>query len=111
MPSPKVVATLKSLQAVDSEIFALDRERKERPKSLESARAELVRKRANVDGKKTEGSWRSHQVPFSEMASKPEHVKLLESWMKGYKPEDLFEYRKWMELESLYGPWPAFPSQ
>ena len=31
-----------------------------------------------VDGLKTEGSWRSHQVPLAEMASKPEHVKLLE---------------------------------
>ena len=32
-----------------------------------------------VDGLKTEGSWRSHQVPLAEMASKPEHVKLLEN--------------------------------
>ena len=44
-----------------------------------------------VDGKKTEGSWRSHQVPFSEMVGKPEHVKLLEDWMKSYKPEELFD--------------------
>jgi len=44
-----------------------------------------------VDGKKTEGSWRSHQVPFSEMASKPEHVKLLENWMRSYHPEELFD--------------------
>ncbi|KJH69998.1 phosphoketolase family protein [Aliterella atlantica] len=44
-----------------------------------------------VDGKKTEGYWRSHQVPFAEMASKPEHVKLLEQWMKSYKPEELFD--------------------
>jgi xylulose-5-phosphate/fructose-6-phosphate phosphoketolase len=44
-----------------------------------------------VDGKKTEGSWRSHQVPFSEMAEKPGHVKLLEQWMKSYKPEELFD--------------------
>ena len=44
-----------------------------------------------VDGKKTEDYWRSHQVPFSEMAGKPEHVKLLESWMKSYKPEELFD--------------------
>jgi len=44
-----------------------------------------------VDGKKTEGSWRSHQVPFAEMATKPEHVKLLEEWMKCYKPEELFD--------------------
>ena len=44
-----------------------------------------------VDGLKTEGFWRSHQVPFSEMKEKPEHVKLLESWMKSYRPEELFD--------------------
>ena len=44
-----------------------------------------------VDGQKTEDSWRSHQVPFAEMASKPEHVKLLEEWMRSYKPEELFD--------------------
>jgi xylulose-5-phosphate/fructose-6-phosphate phosphoketolase len=44
-----------------------------------------------VDGKKTEDSWRSHQVPFSDMAAKKEHVKLLENWMKGYKPDELFD--------------------
>ncbi len=44
-----------------------------------------------VDGKKTEDFWRSHQVPFSEMAEKPDHVKLLEDWMKGYKPEEIFD--------------------
>ncbi len=44
-----------------------------------------------VDGHQTEGSYRSHQVPFSEMASKPEHLKLLEEWMKSYRPEELFD--------------------
>ncbi|SFQ16968.1 xylulose-5-phosphate/fructose-6-phosphate phosphoketolase [Nitrosomonas cryotolerans] len=44
-----------------------------------------------VDGQKTEDYWRSHQVPFAEMATKPEHVKLLEQWMKRYKPEELFD--------------------
>ncbi len=44
-----------------------------------------------VDGKKTEDFWRSHQVPFAEMATKPDHVKLLEKWMKSYKPEELFD--------------------
>jgi xylulose-5-phosphate/fructose-6-phosphate phosphoketolase len=44
-----------------------------------------------VDGKPTEGSWRSHQVPFSEMAGKPEHISLLESWMKSYRPQELFD--------------------
>ncbi len=44
-----------------------------------------------IDGLKTENSWRSHQVPISDMAAKPEHVKLLEQWMKSYKPEELFD--------------------
>ncbi len=43
-----------------------------------------------VDGKKTEGYWRSHQVPFGSM-EKPEHVRLLERWMKSYRPEELFD--------------------
>ena len=44
-----------------------------------------------VDGRKTEDSWRSHQVPFAEMASKSGHIKLLEQWMKSYKSEELFD--------------------
>ena len=44
-----------------------------------------------VDGKKTEGTWRSHQVPFAEMGTKKEHVALLEQWMKSYKPNELFD--------------------
>ncbi|MFQ6079343.1 MAG: phosphoketolase, partial [Thermodesulfobacteriota bacterium] len=44
-----------------------------------------------VDGLKTEGFWRSHQVPFAEMATKPDHVRLLEQWMRSYKPEELFD--------------------
>ncbi|MBK7900836.1 MAG: phosphoketolase family protein [Betaproteobacteria bacterium] len=43
-----------------------------------------------VDGQKTEGSWRSHQVPFSTM-EKPEHVRLLERWMLSYRPRELFD--------------------
>jgi xylulose-5-phosphate/fructose-6-phosphate phosphoketolase len=44
-----------------------------------------------VDGKQTEGSWRSHQVPFGDLARKPGHLRLLEEWMKGYRPEELFD--------------------
>jgi len=44
-----------------------------------------------VNGKKVEGFWRSHQVPFSDMANNPEHITLLEEWMKSYKPEELFD--------------------
>ncbi len=43
-----------------------------------------------VDGLKTEGSWRAHQVPIPDMKT-PEHVALLEEWMKSYKAEELFD--------------------
>jgi len=43
-----------------------------------------------IDGKKTEDYWRSHQVPLSNM-SHPGHVQLLEKWMKSYQPEQLFD--------------------
>ncbi|HEX4369760.1 MAG TPA: phosphoketolase family protein [Rhizomicrobium sp.] len=42
-----------------------------------------------VDGLKTEGFWRAHQVPFT--LEKPAHLKLLEHWMKSYRPEELFD--------------------
>ena len=44
-----------------------------------------------VDGLKTEGFWRSHQVPLAELKTKPKHIKILEKWMKSYKPEELFD--------------------
>jgi xylulose-5-phosphate/fructose-6-phosphate phosphoketolase len=44
-----------------------------------------------IDGKRAEDSWRSHQVPMGEMHEKPEHIKILERWMKSYKPEELFD--------------------
>ncbi|MBC8142105.1 MAG: phosphoketolase family protein [Armatimonadetes bacterium] len=42
-----------------------------------------------VDGKKTEDYWRSHQVPIAE-TSTPEHLALLENWLRSYRPEELF---------------------
>ena len=44
-----------------------------------------------VDGVPVEGTWRSHQVPLDTPASKPEHIQLLEQWMKSYRPEELFD--------------------
>ena len=46
-----------------------------------------------VDGKPVEGTFRSHQVPMGEMASHPQHVKILERWMKGYRPRELFDQK------------------
>jgi xylulose-5-phosphate/fructose-6-phosphate phosphoketolase len=45
----------------------------------------------SIDGQKTEGSWRSHQVPFSEMVEKPGHIAALDKWMRSYRPEELFD--------------------
>jgi xylulose-5-phosphate/fructose-6-phosphate phosphoketolase len=44
-----------------------------------------------VDGKQTEGSFRSHQVPLSGLADNPKHLALLEEWMHSYRPEELFD--------------------
>jgi xylulose-5-phosphate/fructose-6-phosphate phosphoketolase len=44
-----------------------------------------------VDGHYLEGFWRAHQIPITDVASNPEHLKLLETWMRSYKPEELFD--------------------
>ena len=44
-----------------------------------------------VDGLPSEGTWRSHQVPFAEVRTNPVHLALLESWMHSYHPEELFD--------------------
>lgn len=44
-----------------------------------------------VDGHKVEGFWRAHQVPVSDVKSNPEHLKIVEQWMRSYHPEDLFD--------------------
>ncbi|MEH2086824.1 phosphoketolase family protein [Nostoc sp.] len=46
---------------------------------------------AEIDGHKLEGFWRSHQVPITDVTSNPAHMKILEHWMKSYKPEELFD--------------------
>ena len=44
-----------------------------------------------VDGKPVEGTWRAHQVPITDFASRPDHLKILEDWLKSYKPDELFD--------------------
>ncbi len=48
---------------------------------------------ATVDGKPSEGTWRSHQVPFGEVRTNPEHLALLEGWLRSYRPGELFDER------------------
>ncbi len=44
-----------------------------------------------VDGKQVEGTWRAHQVPLENVVKNPEHLQILESWMRSYQPEKLFD--------------------
>ena len=44
-----------------------------------------------VDGLAVEGTYRAHQVPLSEPTEHPEHLKILEAWMRSYRPEELFD--------------------
>jgi xylulose-5-phosphate/fructose-6-phosphate phosphoketolase len=44
-----------------------------------------------VDGLAVEGTWRAHQVPLSQLAEHPEHIQILEDWMRSYRPEELFD--------------------
>jgi xylulose-5-phosphate/fructose-6-phosphate phosphoketolase len=56
-----------------------------------------------VDGKPNEGTFRSHQVPLSDPAKNPEHLRQLESWLRSYRPEELFggDGRLLPELKAL----------
>jgi xylulose-5-phosphate/fructose-6-phosphate phosphoketolase len=44
-----------------------------------------------IKGHKVEGSWRSHQVPFADVRDNPTNLKLLEDWLRSYRPEELFD--------------------
>lgn len=56
-----------------------------------------------VDGLPTEGTWRSHQVPLSDVRANPEHLAELEAWLRSYRPDELFDQDGALvsELESL----------
>ena len=44
-----------------------------------------------VDGLPVEGTWRAHQVPLAEVRTNPQHLAMLEEWMRSYRPEELFD--------------------
>jgi xylulose-5-phosphate/fructose-6-phosphate phosphoketolase len=44
-----------------------------------------------LEGRKLEGSWRSHQVPFADVRTSPAHLRVLEEWMRSYRPDELFD--------------------
>jgi xylulose-5-phosphate/fructose-6-phosphate phosphoketolase len=87
-----------TLDAVFDEIAAIKRHAREASDSTRPRWPMIVLRTPKgwtgpktVDGKKTEGSWRSHQVPLAGLATNPEHVAQLERWMRSYDPEDLFD--------------------
>jgi len=45
----------------------------------------------DMDGKRVEGFWRSHQVPIDAARTNPAHLEMLENWMRSYAPEELFD--------------------
>jgi xylulose-5-phosphate/fructose-6-phosphate phosphoketolase len=44
-----------------------------------------------VDGHYLEGFWRAHQIPLPDIAANPDHLHILETWLRSYKPEELFD--------------------
>ena len=56
-----------------------------------------------IKGHKVEGSWRSHQVPLADVRNNPAELKLLEGWLRSYKPDELFDAngRLMPELKAL----------
>jgi xylulose-5-phosphate/fructose-6-phosphate phosphoketolase len=52
-----------------------------------------------VDGVQIEGTFRAHQVPLSDPIAHPEHLKLLEAWLKSYRPEELFDEQGRLKVE------------
>ncbi|HEX5062296.1 MAG TPA: phosphoketolase family protein, partial [Kofleriaceae bacterium] len=58
-----------------------------------------------IDGKLTEGYWRSHQVPMGDM-DKAEHIQVLERWMKSYRPDELFDAKGRLRHELVVGAMP-----
>jgi xylulose-5-phosphate/fructose-6-phosphate phosphoketolase len=52
-----------------------------------------------VDGVQVEGTWRSHQVPLAGLAQRPDHLNALETWMRSYRPDELFDERGALRAE------------
>jgi xylulose-5-phosphate/fructose-6-phosphate phosphoketolase len=57
-----------------------------------------------VDGVRVEGTFRAHQVPLTGFAEHPEHVELLERWMRSYRPEELFDEHGAARMDLLAPP-------
>ena len=98
-PEPMHTAMADTLDRVLDEIAAIHREARAQPRGVTRPRWPLIVLQSpkgwtgprEVDGKRVEGTWRAHQVPLAELATKPSHLRMLEEWMRSYRPEELFE--------------------
>ncbi|HEY2676092.1 MAG TPA: phosphoketolase family protein [Steroidobacteraceae bacterium] len=97
-PMPMHQAMAAALDAVIEEIQRIQREARIRGKTerprwpmivLDSPKGWTGPKM--IDGKPNEGTFRSHQVPLSDPAKNPEHLRQLEGWLRSYRPEELFD--------------------
>jgi xylulose-5-phosphate/fructose-6-phosphate phosphoketolase len=113
---PLVVAGDEPLQVHQEFAGALDRALNRIGSIQERARADGVTRReawpmlvlrtpkgwtgpAEVDGLPVEGTWRSHQVPVSDVRGNPEHLRILEGWLQSYRPEELFDENGRLQAE------------
>jgi xylulose-5-phosphate/fructose-6-phosphate phosphoketolase len=88
-----------ALDAIIEEIHGIQRVARNGRRSAERSRWPMLILRTpkgwtgpkTVDGKPTEGSWRSHQVPVSDVRTNPAHLAILDEWLRSYRPEELFD--------------------
>ena len=104
----KMAATL---DAVIADIRAVQRQARVEGSAAERPRWPMIVLRTpkgwsgpkEIGGHEVEGSWRAHQVPFSDVRGDPARLKLLEDWLRSYQPETLFDAEG--QLCPNSGPW------
>ncbi len=97
-PEPMHQLMAGTLEAVLADIRAIQRDARERGFTHRATWPMIVLESPKgwtgpreLDGLPVEGTFRSHQVPVTEFASKPEHISILEDWLRSYRPEELFD--------------------
>ena len=91
-------AMAETLDAIITEIHAIQRDARQNGVTVRPRWPALVLRTPKgwtgpktVDGKPVEGTWRAHQVPMDAARTNPEHLRLLDEWMRSYRPEELFD--------------------
>ena len=97
-PEKMHAAMAETLERCVREIHAIQREARRSGRAVRARWPMVVLRSpkgwtgpAEVDGKRVEGTWRSHQVPLAEVRENPRHLAQLEAWLRSYRPEELFD--------------------